>query len=81
MALKRLSDVDLTNFPWNQPILVKKIENSAVDKRIKDVDVRTKRVNLKARVVEKSTTRIVDSRFGGSHSLSIATISDDIWFY
>ena len=57
--------------------LVKKIEKSAVDERIKDVDVRTKRVNLKARVVEKSIIRRVYSRFGGSDSLSIATISDD----
>ena len=77
MALKRLSDVDLTSFPWNDPILVRKIEKSAVDMRIKDVDVRTRRVNLKARVVEKSIIRMVYSRLGGSHSLSIATISDD----
>ena len=78
MALKHLSDVDLTSFPWNEATLVKKIENSeAIDMRIKDVDVRAKWVNLKARVVEKSNTKRVYSRFGTSHSLSTARISDN----
>jgi len=77
-ALKRLPDVDLASFPWNEPTLVKKIENlRAVDMRIRDVDVRVKWVNLKARVVEKSPTRKVYSRLGIPHVLSTATISDN----
>lgn len=76
-ALKRLSDIDLTSFPWNESTFEKKIGNAfPVDMQIKDVDVNVKWVNLKARVLEKSLTRKVYSRFGASHSLSTATISD-----
>lgn len=77
MALKRLPDIDLTSFPWNESTLVERIGNPEVaNMRIKDVNVRVKRINLKARVVEKSLTRRVYSGFGIPHSLSTATISD-----
>jgi hypothetical protein len=55
-----------------------KVEKYGVaDLQIKDVDVSTKWVNLKARVVEKSVSRTVYSRVGGSYTLSAETISDD----
>ena len=78
MALKRLPKVDLASFPWSEITFVEKVEKYGVaDLQIKDVDVSTKWVNLKAMVVEKSVTRTVYSRVGGSYTLSTATISDD----
>ncbi len=78
MALKRLPKVDLASFPWSEITFVEKVKKYGVtDLQIKDVDVSTKWVNLKAMVVEKSVTRTVYSRVGGSYTLSTATISDD----
>ena len=77
MALKRLPDVDLSSYPWNQVPSVKDAADSETgDTRIKDVGLRAQHVNLKARVVEKSITKKVYSRFGDSHDLSTAVISD-----
>ena len=78
MALNRMPNVDLASFPWSEITFVEKVEKYGIaDLQIKDVDVSTKWVNLKARVVEKSATRTVYSRVGGSYTLSTATISDD----
>jgi len=77
VALKRLLDIDLTRFPWNESTLIERIGNlEAVNTRIKDVNTRVKRINLKGRVVEKSLAKRVYSGFGVPHSLSTATISD-----
>jgi replication factor A1 len=43
---------------------------------IKDIDAKVKCINLKAKVVGKSTPRYVFSRFGDALTLSTATISD-----
>lgn len=80
-ALKHLSDIDLASFPWNESTSVKKIEKlRPVDVQVKDVNLAVKWVNLKARVVEKSSTRTVYSRFGDPLDLSTATISDNTGF-
>lgn len=77
VTLKHLPEVDLKSFPWNKPPLVSKAEKlGPVDMQIKDVDTRVKWVNLKGRVVEKSSTRTVFSRFGNPLGVSTATISD-----
>lgn len=76
-ALKGLSDIDLTSFPWNESALTEKADLRAVDIRIKDLNSRVKHFNLRANVVEKSTIRKVYSRFGLSYDLSLATISDN----
>jgi replication factor A1 len=73
IALKRLLDVDLKSFPWNESTLTEMVG----DFKIKDVNSRVKHVNLKARVVEKSMIRLVHTRFGGTCYLSVATISDN----
>ena len=75
-ALERLADVDLTCYPWNQSIVENTKNSGAMDLTIKDVNLTVKRVNLKANVINKSTMRTVYSRFGISHHLSTATISD-----
>jgi hypothetical protein len=54
-ALKRLPDVDLTSYPWNQFALANSTTNpTAVDARIKELDLRVEHLNPKARIVEKS---------------------------
>ena len=76
-ALERLSEVDLGRFPWNESTLNGRIDSlGPVDMKIEDVNASVKWVNLKARVVDKSVPRMIFSRFGVSHSLSTATISD-----
>ena len=76
-ALKALSDIDLTSYPWNESTLTEKDDLRAIDIRIKDLNSRVKHFNLKANVVEKSMTRKVYSRAGLSYHLSLATISDN----
>jgi replication factor A1 len=72
--LKRLPDVDLECFP---SVPAKKIEAPrTVDIQIKDIRSGIKCVNLKARVVEKSITKGIFSKFGNHLTLSTATISD-----
>jgi replication factor A1 len=46
------------------------------DLQIKDIDAKVRCINLKAKVVGKSTPRRVFSRFGDALTLSTATISD-----
>jgi len=76
-ALKRLSEVDLGHFPWNGSTVNEKVDSPGpVDMKIQDINARVKWVNLRARVVDKSVPRRIFSRFGVSHSLSTATISD-----
>jgi len=72
--LKHLPDVDLARF---QSTSVSKIETSkAFDMQIKDIRSGIKWVNLKARVIEKSITKGILSKFGNTIALSTATISD-----
>jgi ssDNA-binding replication factor A large subunit len=78
-ALKRLENIDLKSYPWNESTRDNRnVENvGPVNMQIKDVDVNTKRVNLEAKVVEKSATKRVYSRFSGTaHNLSTAMIRD-----
>jgi len=77
-TLKHLPEVDVENLPWNKSISVRKIGKlRPVDMQIKDVGLGVKWVNLKARVVEKSITRTVFSRYGNNPlGLSTSTISD-----
>jgi len=78
-ALKRLANIDLKSYPWNESTGDNRnVENvGPVNMQIKDVDMNTRRVNLEGRVVEKSATRRVYSRFNGTaHNLSTAMISD-----
>lgn len=73
--LKQLPDIDLESFP---PTSIKKIETpKASDMQIKDVKFGIKWVNLKARVIEKSVTKGILSKFGNHLVLSTATISDN----
>jgi replication factor A1 len=81
MALKRLPDIDLASFPWNESTLIRKTEKlGPIDTQIKDVNAGVKWINLKARVVEKSITRRVYSRLGSPYDLSTAVISDNTGF-
>lgn len=77
-TLKHLPEVDFESPPWNKSTSVRKIEKlGPVDMQIKDVDLRVKWVNLKARIVEKPIARTVFSRFGNNPlGLSTSTISD-----
>ena len=80
-ALKHMTEVDLASFPRNKFRSIMKIEKKRpVDMQIKDVNSGVKWVNLKARVVKKSITKTVYSRFGSPLSLSTATISDNTGF-
>src|SRR5208282_4111144 len=77
-AYRRGSLISRSCFGIRFSSFVEKVGKYGVaDLQIKDVDVSTKCVNLKARVVEKSVTRTVYSRLDGSYTLSTATISDD----
>ncbi len=81
IALRRLPEVDLTSFPWNESISIRKTEKlGPIDIQIKDVDAGVKWINLKAMVVEKSITKRVYSRLGKPLDLSTATISDNTGF-
>lgn len=77
-TLKHLPEVDFERFPFNESTSVKKIEKTGpVDMQIKDVDFGVKWVNLRAKVVKKSTTKMVFSRFNNNPlDLSTSTISD-----
>ena len=78
-ALKRLANIDLKSYPWNESTRDdRNVENvGPVNMQIKDVHVNTKRVNLEAEVVKKSATKRIYSRFSGTaHNLSTAMIRD-----
>lgn len=75
--LKHLPQVDLASFPFIEFTLASKMETlQPTDVQIKDINAGVKRVNLMAKVVAKSDTRNVFSRFGDPVALSTATISD-----
>jgi len=77
VTLKHLPEVDLKRYPWNKPLSVSKAQKlRPVDMQIKDVDASVKWVNLKGKIVGKSTTRTVFSKFGNPLGVSTATISD-----
>ena len=79
--LKHMPNVDLASFPRNRFRSIRQIKKNEgkgpVDMQIKDITAGVKWANLKAKVVEKSTTKTVYSRFGGRLNLSTATISDN----
>jgi replication factor A1 len=73
-----LSEVDLSSFRFEESTPARKSGAlKAIDLQIKDLTVETKLVNLKATVIEKSTTGMVFSRFGDALLISNAIISDD----
>ncbi len=75
--LKYLPEVDPASFPFIVSTPAARTERSeTTDVQIKDIGAGVKWVNLIAKVVGKSNTRNVFSRFGESLALSIATISD-----
>jgi ssDNA-binding replication factor A large subunit len=76
-AFKHLLNIDLASFPWNECTLDRVGNSRAADMQIKDVDMNVRKINLKAKVVEKMATRRVYSRSGTFHSLSTATICDN----
>jgi replication factor A1 len=75
--LRYLPEVDPASFPsngFNASSGTETLETG--DLRIKDIDAKVGRINLKAKVVGKSIPRYVFSRFGEALTLSTATISD-----
>jgi len=76
--LEYLPEVDLSSFRFVECAPARKIEAlKAIDLQIKDINAGVKRVNLTAKIVEKSITRRVFSRFGDPLDVSTATISDN----
>jgi len=77
-TLEYLPEVDLSSFPIGRIHSARKIEAlKAIALQIKDINAGVKRVNLKAKIVKKSITRKVFSRFGDPLAVSTATISDN----
>lgn len=77
-TLRSLRKVDCSRFQFEESIPVKKVETlKAIAMQIKDLNVETKLVNLKAMVIEKSISRTAISRFGDALLVSTAIISDD----
>jgi replication factor A1 len=75
--LRYLPEVDPASFPSNGFTPSSGTETLETgDLRIKDIDAKVGRVNLKGKVVGKSIPRYVFSRFGEALTLSTATISD-----
>ena len=75
--LKYLPEVDPASFPFIEFTPTGKTERlETADVQIRDIGAGVKWVNLIAKVVGKSNTRNVFSRFGESLALSVATISD-----
>jgi len=75
--LRSLREVDLSSFQFEASPVKKAGTLKAIDLQIKDLNAETKRVNLKAAVIEKSVIRMVYSRFGDALLVSTAIISDD----
>jgi len=76
--LEYLPEVDLSSFRFVECAPARKIEAlKAIDLQIKDINAGVRRVNLTAKIVEKSITRRVFSRFGDPLDVSTATISDN----
>jgi len=75
--LKHLPQVNLASFPFVESAPASEMETLETgDLQIKDIDAKVRCINLKAKVVGKSTPRRVFSRFGDALTLSTATISD-----
>ena len=75
--LKHLPEIDFSHFQLEGPPIKKSGASKALDLQIKDLNAGTKLVNLKAWVIEKSTSRLVFSRYGDALTICTATISDD----
>jgi replication factor A1 len=76
-VLSSLSQLDLNSYPWNESTR-SSFSFKTTNVQIKDITRDVKRANLRAKVVEKSQTKGVYSKYDGSpKKLSIATISDD----
>jgi len=75
--LKHLPQVNPASFPFVESAPASKMETLETgDLQIKDIDAKVRCINLKAKVVGKSSPRCVFSRFGDALTLSTATISD-----
>jgi replication factor A1 len=75
--LRYLPEVDFSSFQLEETPIKKNGTLKAVDLQIKDLNARAKLVNLEAWVIEKSTSRMVFSRFGDALIISTAILSDN----
>ncbi|WP_455368298.1 OB-fold nucleic acid binding domain-containing protein [[Eubacterium] cellulosolvens] len=76
--LDNMPHIDVADYPSSESSTVKKTTKvGPIDIEIKDIDLDVKWINLKAKVIEKTTPKGVYSRYGNPLSVSIATISDD----
>jgi replication factor A1 len=76
--LDNMPNIDVTDYPSYESSTAKKnAQVGPIDIKIKDIDLDVKWVNLKAKVIEKTTPKGVYSRYGNPLSVSIASISDD----
>jgi len=76
-ALRNLPEIDVESLPHEERTSATKIEKvGPIDMKIKDVNSEVKWVNLEARVVEKSVTKTVCSKFGNPLGVSTAIIND-----
>jgi len=75
--LKHLPEVDFSRFQLEESPAKKNGTLKAVDLKIKDLNAGAKLVNLEAWVIEKSTSRMVFSRFGDALTICTAIISDN----
>jgi replication factor A1 len=77
-VVKSLSQANLESYPWNESTLGERADFSPNIIHISDINKNVKWANLKAKVVDKSKTKGVYSKFDGSpQKLSVATISDN----
>jgi len=75
--LRHMPNVNVESFQCDPPTSVQNTQSlEPIQIQIKDMGTQVKRVDLKAKVVEKSATRTVHSSYGDPLHLSIATISD-----
>ncbi|MBS7643245.1 hypothetical protein KEJ26_01435 [Candidatus Bathyarchaeota archaeon] len=75
--LKHLPEIDFSCFQLEKTPIKKNGATKAVDLQIKDLNAGTKIVNLKAWVIEKSTSRLVFSKYGDALTICTAIISDN----
>jgi len=77
-VVKSLSQVNLESFPWNESTLSERVDFRPAIIHISDINKNIRWANLKAKIVDKSKTKGLYSKFDGSpQKLSIATISDN----
>ena len=77
-VVKSLSHANLESFPWNESTLSERVGYGPTIMHISNIKKNTRWATLKAKVVDKSKTKGVYSKFDGSpQKLSTATISDN----